>query len=177
MAKEKQLKVEAGGEVSNPPQPDVAVKTPEMEMFEKVALMANLSSAVQNPGLKATISDLPDGERIYNLLVKAVHGEIQGIMGKSDKDVKEMSANMQQMAAAMGKFVQVINLFNDAKVVSVLGAIAQKLKPLGDLGEPQQFVQQHQQQVDNGHDQVNSNEQRYAGPGQRAPREPGLGSF
>lgn len=151
-------------------------KDPSIEMFEKVNLMANLTSAVQNQGLRDYISKLPDGGKIYSLLVKSVHQEIQGIMGKSDKDSRELHTNMQQMATAMSKFVSIVNAFNDTKLVGVLTAIAQKLKPLGDLGEPQQFVPQ-QNNLDNMEENVNSNEKVYVGNGQRAPRNPGLGSF
>jgi hypothetical protein len=156
-----------------------APPSPEQEMFEKVALMANLTSAVQNASLKTHIMELPGGEKIYQLLVKAVHQEIESIMGKSNKDAKELSTNMQQMAVAMSKFVSIVNTFNDMKLVGVLNAIAQKLKPLGDLGQPQQFIDNQQQNsVDQSRgEEVSSDQQVYAGPGMRAPRNPGLGSF
>lgn len=152
-------------------------KTPEQEMFEKVAMMSNLTSAVQNPGLKTAIAALPGGDKIYNLLVKAVHQEIQGIMGRSDKEVKELSVNMQQMAQAMSRFHQIISDWNSTQLVAVLGSLNQKIKPAGD-GSQQFNVPQQQQQnsVDALRDSgVSSSEQVYIGPGQRASREPGIG--
>lgn len=154
-------------------------KSPEELMFEKVNLMASLTAAIQSPTVKTTFEALPCGDQIYNLLVKAVHQEIQSIMGKSDKDTKELSGNMQQMAVAMSKFVNIVNMFNDLKLVGVLSALNQKLTPLGDLNQPQQFLEQPQHNhVDhNSGQQVSSSEQVYVGPGQRAPRNPGVGSF
>ena len=156
-------------------------KKPEIDVLAQVSTMANLTSAIKSESLKKTILEMPDGERIYEILVAAIYQEVQGIMGKSSKDEKELSGNMQQMAAAMSKFVSIVNTFNDTKLVGVLNAIAQKLKPLGDLGQPQNLI-------DNGLPsgvtrsnpeaaQAGNEQNVYLGPGQRAPRNPGLGSF
>ena len=152
--------------------PAEEVKAPELDMFEKVKLMASMTSAVQNAELTGLIKSLPHGDKIHQILVEGVHREIQQIMGKSDKDTKDLSTNMQAMAVAMSKFVQIISEFNSGRMVSVLGAINNKLKPLGDLGQPQEFI-------DNAPQEVHNREEGpvYASEGRRAPREPGLGSF
>jgi len=173
MAQEKILKpvVQKKEVVELPAETEVKI-SPEEEMFSKITLMANLTNAVKSKELEESMKKMPNGERLYSLLIKSVHQEIQSIMGKSDKDVKDLSSNVQQMAVAMSRFLQIITDFNSSQMVNVLGAINQKLKPLGDLGQPQDLVDNKRNEVNN-----QNSDPEYSGGSRRTVREPGLGSF
>src|SRR5690606_10573892 len=82
------------------------LKIPELEVFKKISMLSSLAQACEDADLVKVFSKMKHGDELYEIFVKAVHQEIEGVIsGKEQEAVKQM-ASVRDMASGVYDMVQ-----------------------------------------------------------------------
>jgi hypothetical protein len=113
------------------PAPEEQKTPPELSMFDKVKLMADIANASQDAELSKKIKSLSSGDRIYEIFVEAINRELLNIMNGKKEDPPQQVANLtiqlDQMSQMVYKMQSMIGNMMHAPLMYTLDQLVSKL--------------------------------------------------
>jgi hypothetical protein len=125
--------------------------TQRSNKFKKIKELSDLTDALDSEQLRGTITDMPSGNKIWELLSTAISNEIDGVLG----DQQALSAasetlaaslkNLGQLATGISSLATSISALSD-RVVQISNAdVMRALSAVAGAQRPQQRQQTQQQ--------------------------------
>lgn len=103
-----------------------SVKAPEFDMLKKIAMLNNLASACEDEKLMEAFGSLKNGQLLFEIFVKAVNKEIQGIVNGKETEIAKSVSGAKEISNSL--FDQVQTMYN--MMVAISGSPIMKVMAL-----------------------------------------------
>jgi hypothetical protein len=107
------------------------LKIPELEIFKQISMLNSLATACEDETLVSAFNNLKNGERLYEIFIKAVHSEIQDVVNGKERKAAEKLKSAESLANSVydtaGLTFSMLQAIGRSPVMQVLAIVHDKM--------------------------------------------------